>query len=75
MSDEELAQEASKHHIKTEHYEVDEVTGFSDRVFPRDYIVASLVARDQALRTRWVTLMSIISLLVSLAALWRSWRH
>jgi hypothetical protein len=74
MDDQRLAQEAAKYHIKTEHYELDEVSGWSDRVFPRDYIVASLVGRDQALRTRWITAMSIISLLISIAALWRSWR-
>jgi hypothetical protein len=74
MDDQRLAREAAKYHIKTEHYELDEVSGWSDRVFPRDYIVASLVGRDQALRTRWITGMSIISLLISIAALWRSWR-
>jgi hypothetical protein len=74
MDDQRLAEEATKYHIKTEHYETDEVSGFTDRIFPRDYIVASLVGRDQALRTRWITLVSIISLLISIAALWRSWR-
>ena len=57
MDDQRLAEEAAKYHIKTEHYETDEVSGFTDRIFPRDYIAASLVGRDQALRTRWITLV------------------
>jgi hypothetical protein len=73
MDDKRLAQEAVKYHIKTEHYETDEVSGWPDRTFPRDYIVASLVGRDQALRTRWITAVSIVSLLISIAALLRSW--
>ena len=68
MDDQRLAQEAVKHHIKIEDYVTDEISGFSDRIFPRDYIIASLVGRDQALRTRAITAMSIVSILISLAA-------
>jgi len=68
MDDQELAEEAAKYHVKTEHYETDEVSGWSERTFPRDYIVASLVGRDQALRTRLITGLSILSFLISLAA-------
>jgi hypothetical protein len=68
MDDDRLAQEAVKYHVKIEDYVVDQVSGFSDRIFPRDYIIATLVGRDQALRTRWITAISIISLLISLAA-------
>jgi len=73
MDDQKLTQEAVKYHIKIEHSEVNPVSGWPERGFPRDYIVASLVGRDQALRTRWITVMSIISLLISIAAFWKSW--
>lgn len=68
MDDQRLALEAVKYHIKTEHYETDEVSGWPDRTFPRDYIVACLVGRDQALRTRLITALSIFSFLISMAA-------
>jgi len=69
MDDKRLTQEAVKYHIKTEDYETDEAIQLSWKFFPRDYIIASLVGRDQALRTRWVIVISIVSLLISLAAL------
>ena len=78
MDDQTLAQEAIKYHVRIEEYVTDEVSGFSDRIFPRDYIIASLVGRDQALRTRWIVLLSILSFLVSLVALvisFRKWRN
>lgn len=36
--------------------------------FSRDYVIASLVNRDAALRTRWTTIVAIVSLLISIAA-------
>ena len=65
---ERLAQEALKWHIRIEDYVTDEISGFTDRIFSRDYIVASLVGRDQALRTRGIIVMSIASLVLSAVA-------
>lgn len=75
MDDNALAQEATKYHVRIVDYITDETSGFTDQIFPRDYIIASLVGRDQALRTRWITIVSIVSILISLAALAISFRR
>ena len=69
LNDQELAEEAKSHNIPIEHCENIPDTSISYQVFNRDYVIASLVGRDAALRTRWITAMSITSILISLAAL------
>lgn len=64
MSDSQLAELASKFNIESEGYD-----DAYQRYFKRDYIIASLVSRDAALRTRGVLAISIGSLVISLAAL------
>lgn len=68
MNDQTLAQEAIACHISIEGFESDESGNVSWQIFPRDYIIASLVGRDQALRTRWVVGVTVLSFLLSLAA-------
>ena len=69
LSDQELADEARNHNIPVEQYANIADTNISYQVFNRDYVIASLVGRDAALRTRWITAMSITSILISLTAL------
>jgi len=69
MSDERLMEEGKKNNLPAERYEKFTGTDVSYPVYDHNYIIAFLVGRDAALRTRWITAMSIISILISIAAL------
>jgi hypothetical protein len=66
MSDDELEALTEKYRVVA--YKASDNTEWAESRFSRQLAITSLLTRDNALRTRWTIWLSVIALLVSIAA-------